>query len=75
MLAKVNWDDFKITKIVDEKLFYVDKHSGIVDESISVLGKEYSVRSELQKKAIYFFNTSSKYRLNNVNKKYPNTIN
>jgi len=73
MFAEVNWSNFKINRILDEKLFTVNK-SGIVNEDVNLIDSEQNISMELKNKAINFFNLSSKYRAGNKNITYPDTI-
>lgn len=75
MITEVDWKNYKILSVIDEKLFKVNSN-GIVDEKNDISKQENYKKNVLdfRNKACRFFYKSSEFRKNFPVSRFPNTL-
>jgi hypothetical protein len=75
MITEVDWKNYKILSVIDEKLFKVNSN-GIVDEKNDISKQENYTKNVLdfRNKACRFFYKSSEFRKNFPVSRFPNTL-
>ena len=75
MIAKVDWKNYKLLSIIDEKLFKVNEN-GIVDEMNNLVNepKYQEIILDFKNKSEKFFARSSDFRKKFPISRFPNTI-
>ena len=76
MIAKIDWNKFKIQLIIDEKLFQIDSDGIAIEDKNLVRENNFKeVSLEFRNKSLKFFERSCEFRKKFPISKFPSTIN